>query len=364
MSNCSCGRPRYSGIACPCMWNAEEFGAEGGGAYLVCTECFADTDLQTDGWLIMSLGHGAKVYCPEHRGDESGGVHLECTEIDSDGQSCYQSTDLNHKGWLLWSGGQGRSEVYCPEHGEEAYPDYYAEEFGVEYVGRRPCYTYSEVTDTIRALHDAEKINYGVASPSYGKYVGWLPSRLAGEDVLSGGSMEDSYYQPSFHIGDWGYGRHTKTPMDWFNEIKAGLDGDTINVYGRTDVQLFEDGWYESSESEPDNYGAEYSDGIECPCGAKDMIALSSGSVHSCTYHAGEILGMAQYDRKVIMNELKKSFGAEEFQADSPVEELKELDVVKTTQRVVGKTGLNIPTGVASLAILWIAFMTGKRYSN
>ena len=196
-----------------------------------------------------------------------------------------------------------------------------AEEFGVEYVGRRPCYTYRQVSQTIEALHDAGKINLGLASPSYGKYVGWLPSRLTGEDVLSGGSMEDSHYQPEFHIGDWGYGRNTKTPKAWFNQIKAGLDGDIINDYGRTDVQLFEDGWYEG-DSEPDNYGPEYSDGVECSCGAKDMIALSRGSVHSCTYHAGEILGMAHYDRKVIMQHLKKSFSAEEItmsaEYDSP----------------------------------------------
>jgi len=40
------------------------------------------------------------------------------------------------------------------------------------------------------------------------------------------------------------------------------------------------------------------------------------------------------------------------------------LDVVATTQRVIGKTGLKIPAGAASLAILWVAFMTGKQYGK
>ena len=75
----------------------------------------------------------------------------------------------------------------------------------------------------------------------------------------------------------------------------------------------------------------------------------------------GKSAGKMRRHRKLMS--ARKVAAAEEFQADSPVEELKELDVVETTQRVVGKTGLNVPAGVASLAVLWIAFMTGKRYS-
>ena len=40
------------------------------------------------------------------------------------------------------------------------------------------------------------------------------------------------------------------------------------------------------------------------------------------------------------------------------------FDVVGTTQEIVGKTGFNVPKGVASIAILWVAYMTGKKYSN
>ena len=43
---------------------------------------------------------------------------------------------------------------------------------------------------------------------------------------------------------------------------------------------------------------------------------------------------------------------------------ISDFDVVGTAQDVVGKTGLKIPTGVASLAVVWIAYMTGKRYGN
>ena len=46
------------------------------------------------------------------------------------------------------------------------------------------------------------------------------------------------------------------------------------------------------------------------------------------------------------------------------VQDVKDFDVVGTAQDVVGKTGLKIPTGVASLAVVWIAYMTGKRYGN
>ena len=55
--------------------------------------------------------------------------------------------------------------------------------------------------------------------------------------------------------------------------------------------------------------------------------------------------------------------GAEEFGADV-VQDVKDFDVVGTAQDVVGKTGLKIPTGVASLAVVWVAYMTGKRYGN
>ena len=117
---------------------AESFGAEGGAAYLVCSECGANTDLNTEGWLLYSLGHNAKVYCPEHRGDEPSGVYLVCTEKGDDGYGCNQSIDLENKGWLLWSAGSGRSEVYCPKHGADAYPDYYddfdAESFSAEKI--------------------------------------------------------------------------------------------------------------------------------------------------------------------------------------------------------------------------------------
>ena len=53
----------------------------------------------------------------------------------------------------------------------------------------------------------------------------------------------------------------------------------------------------------------------------------------------------------------------EEFGADV-VQDVKDFDVVGTAQDVVGKTGLKIPTGVASLAVVWVAYMTGKRYGN
>jgi hypothetical protein len=43
---------------------------------------------------------------------------------------------------------------------------------------------------------------------------------------------------------------------------------------------------------------------------------------------------------------------------------ISDFDVVGTAQDVVGKTGLKIPTGIASLAVVWIAYMTGKRYGN
>ena len=57
---------------------------------------------------------------------------------------------------------------------------------------------------------------------------------------------------------------------------------------------------------------------------------------------------------------------AEEFEAygENIVEDVKHFDVVGTAQDVVGKTGVNIPTGVASLAVLWVAYMTGKKYGN
>ena len=43
---------------------------------------------------------------------------------------------------------------------------------------------------------------------------------------------------------------------------------------------------------------------------------------------------------------------------------ISDFDVVGTTQDVVGKTGFNIPTGVASIAVVFMAYMTGKRYGN
>lgn len=57
------------------------------------------------------------------------------------------------------------------------------------------------------------------------------------------------------------------------------------------------------------------------------------------------------------------NYEAESFGADV-VQDVKDFDVVGTAQDVVGKTGLKIPTGVASLAVVWIAYMTGKRYGN
>ena len=53
-----------------------------------------------------------------------------------------------------------------------------------------------------------------------------------------------------------------------------------------------------------------------------------------------------------------------DFGAENIVEDVKDFDVVGTAQDVVGKTGVNIPTGVASLAVLWVAYMTGKKYGN
>jgi len=43
---------------------------------------------------------------------------------------------------------------------------------------------------------------------------------------------------------------------------------------------------------------------------------------------------------------------------------ISDFDVVGTTQDVVGKTGFNIPTGVASIAVVFLAYMTGKKYGN
>ena len=43
---------------------------------------------------------------------------------------------------------------------------------------------------------------------------------------------------------------------------------------------------------------------------------------------------------------------------------ISDFDVVGTTQDVVGKTGFNIPTGVASIAVVFMAYMTGKKYGN
>ena len=43
---------------------------------------------------------------------------------------------------------------------------------------------------------------------------------------------------------------------------------------------------------------------------------------------------------------------------------ISDFDVVGTTQDVVSKTGFNIPTGVASIAVVFMAYMTGKKYGN
>ena len=43
---------------------------------------------------------------------------------------------------------------------------------------------------------------------------------------------------------------------------------------------------------------------------------------------------------------------------------ISDFDVVETTQDVVSKTGFNIPTGVASIAVVFMAYMTGKKYGN
>ena len=127
------------------LFGAEEFGAEGGAAYLVCDgvndngeSCYEGIDLPSEGWLLYSLGYGkSEVYCPDHALQEhpdypEGGVYLSCTAKGDDGYQCNESTDLSSQGWLLWSGGQGKQEVYCPKHGEDEHPDYYAEEFGAE----------------------------------------------------------------------------------------------------------------------------------------------------------------------------------------------------------------------------------------
>jgi hypothetical protein len=57
------------------------------------------------------------------------------------------------------------------------------------------------------------------------------------------------------------------------------------------------------------------------------------------------------------------NYASESFGADV-VQDVKDFDVVGTAQDVVGKTGLKIPTGIASIAVVWIAYMTGKRYGN
>ena len=60
-----------------------------------------------------------------------------------------------------------------------------------------------------------------------------------------------------------------------------------------------------------------------------------------------------------------ENFNADEKEQFEEIEgKISDFDVVGTAQDVVGKTGVNIPTGVASLAVLWVAFMTGKKYGN
>ena len=86
--------------------------------------------------------------------EEGGAAHLVCTAKDKDGEQCWRSIDLDSKGWLLYSCGPN-SKVYCPQHGSEAYPDYYPDEDDDDYWAES---------------FDAEKIKGQTQSNIYAKF--------------------------------------------------------------------------------------------------------------------------------------------------------------------------------------------------
>ena len=86
--------------------------------------------------------------------EEGGAAHLVCTAKDKDGEQCWRSIDLDSNGWLLYSCGPN-SEVYCPQHGSEAYPNYYPDEDDGDYWAES---------------FDAEKIEGQTQSNIYAKF--------------------------------------------------------------------------------------------------------------------------------------------------------------------------------------------------
>ncbi len=139
-ANSSMGGKTFAACGCGSKKKAETFGSESGGAgHLVCTECRTSHDIRkTGGWLLYGMGQGRmkEILCPDC-GEEAypdyyggrygeGAGHLVCTY-----DGCRRSGDINTDGWYIGSLGQNPT-VYCPQHGEEEYPSYYAESFGAE----------------------------------------------------------------------------------------------------------------------------------------------------------------------------------------------------------------------------------------
>ena len=115
--------------------------------------------------------------------------------------------------------------------------------------------------------------------------------------------------------------------------------------------------------------------GAEASCGnCGNALVMNAEGEHSCGCGTemsaeGERKERKSFAPKMhlityeeILEEKKKNQNMKD--AENIVEEVKDFDVVGTAQDVVAKTGVNIPAGAASIAVLFIAYMTGKKYGN
>jgi hypothetical protein len=183
-------------------------------------------------------------------------------------------------------------------------------------------------------------------------------------------------------IDEMGCDRDTvRWAIYWWNSNWGGVPEETLNYLGLSEsfgadekkrsgmkiapkIQMvnYQDVMTEKMKNQNMKDAEEFgADGISTPtetmldeeCGlcGDDLILVDTGQGQIYKTCLGEYCGYI-----LPMN-------AEEFGADV-VQDVKDFDVVGTTQDVVGKTGFNIPTGVASIAVVFMAYMTGKKYGN
>jgi len=243
----------------------------------------------------------------ESFGSESGGAgHLVCTE-------CRTSHDIRDTdGWLIYGVGTGMKEILCPECGKESHPDYYDNNYG-EGAGYLVC--------TIEGCYNSSDIN------TDRWYIGSLGQNAKVYCPTHGRGEYPEYYDDDYNAEEFGADGYF--PDDSY----YGIDGMT---YVKRPHHV---AYVRKAHAErPMDKGFEYP------------------NMHTDQNKQGKIWDDRTGFRKMDSKErrLFEEIGGK----------ISDFNVVETTQDVVGKTGFNIPTGVASIAVVFMAYMTGKKYGN